>query len=108
MVSYIRQRLKELDFIELVDRKYELTHNIEDNLSSIVSFNIKGVHPHDVCYLLAEKNICIRSGYQCASMLFNTLKLAGANRISTSIYTTKKDIDILVEELKNIYNLLVR
>lgn len=73
------------------------------NHSSIVSFTIEGIHPHDIAALLAEKNICIRAGQHCASPLFKNLDLFdGTARISFGIYNTKEDIDILVEELKKI------
>ena len=99
-LAYLIQRLKQLDFVNLI----EYPNSKEDrSLSSIISFNIKGIHCHDVGFLLGEKNICLRSGMQCASLLLNSLKVPGCLRASLGIYNTQDDIDSLVEELTNIH-----
>lgn len=68
----------------------------------ILSFNITGVHPHDVASLLADKNICVRAGHHCAMPLMNKLNLEGTVRASFSIYNSKKDVDALVEAIKGV------
>ncbi len=55
LISYARNELSKLDFLELY-----LTPN-EDNHSSVISFNIKGVHPHDVASILDGEGVCVRS-----------------------------------------------
>ncbi len=55
LISYARSKLSKLDFLELY-----LTPN-EDNHSSVISFNIKGIHPHDVASILDQEGVCIRS-----------------------------------------------
>jgi cysteine desulfurase / selenocysteine lyase len=68
----------------------------------VISFNISGLHPHDIATLLGEKDICVRAGYHCAQPLHNSLNSSGSVRVSLGIYNEKEDIDILVTELKNI------
>ena len=71
----------------------------------IFSFNIKGIHPHDVGHFLSEKNICLRSGFHCAERLLKYLNCqGGCVRISYGIYTTKKDIDIFFSALSDCIN----
>lgn len=68
----------------------------------IVSFNISGIHPHDVGSLLDDAGICIRAGHHCAMPLMKVIGVNGTNRASFYIYNTKEDVDILVEEIKKI------
>ena len=68
--------------------------------SSLLSFTLEGIHPHDLAHILGEKNICIRAGEHCAAPLHRALSLAATARISFGIYTTKEDIDKLVEGIK--------
>ncbi len=68
--------------------------------SGIVSFALKGIHPHDIAQVLGERDICIRAGEHCAAPLHRALSLPATARISFSVYNTKADIDRLVEGLK--------
>lgn len=72
----------------------------------LLSFTLEGVHPHDIATLLGEKNICVRAGEHCASFLHRERKISATTRISFGVYTTKNDIDILVDALKEAYALL--
>lgn len=95
--NYAIQKLKSLPYIELY-----CPNNIE-NASSLISFNIKNIHPHDVATLLDLKNICIRAGNHCAQPLMRFLKIDSTCRISFSIYNTTDDIENLVIALNEIY-----
>ena len=99
LVSYARKRLSELDFITLY-----LTPN-EDNHSSVISFNINGVHPHDVASILDVNGVCVRSGNHCAQPLMRFLGIDSTCRASFYIYNTKEDVDKLVEALNKAYNM---
>ena len=69
--------------------------------AGIISFNIKGVHPHDASSVYDEKNVLLRSGHHCASILTEVLKTPGGTlRASISIYNNEEDIDKLVEATK--------
>jgi len=69
----------------------------------LVSFSIKGIHPHDVCVLLDREGIEIRSGHHCAMPLHTRLGLPqGTNRASFYIYNSQKDIEALIDAVKKI------
>ena len=97
--DYALQELKKLDFVELY-----VTNNLQ-NHSSVISFNIKGVHPHDVATILSSQGVCIRAGNHCAQPLLRFLGLDSTCRISFAIYNTKQDVDRLVEALKKTYEM---
>lgn len=97
LVSYALKKLSKLSYVTLLCPKEE------DKISSVISFNIKGVHPHDVSTLLDMKNICIRSGNHCAQPLMRYLGIDSTCRISFGLYNTKEDIDELIVALEEIY-----
>ena len=90
VVSYAREELSKLEFIELY-----LTPN-KQNHSSVISFNIKGVHPHDVASILDNYGVCVRSGNHCAQPLMRYLGIDSTCRASFYLYNTKEDVDKLV------------
>ena len=94
--DYLVNRLKELDNIIIYN---------ENNVSSIVAFNIKDIFSQDVSVYLDKYNICIRSGNHCAKTLNNIFNVNNTCRISLSFYNTKEEIDRLIEVLKNIKNI---
>jgi cysteine desulfurase / selenocysteine lyase len=70
------------------------------------SFNIDGVHAHDVSEILNRKGICVRVGHHCAQPLMDVLKVPATVRASFYIYNTKEDIDKLmtgINEVKRIF-----
>lgn len=99
VVNYAICELKKLDFLELY-----LTPNIE-NHSGVISFNIKGVHPHDVASILDSNNVCVRSGNHCAQPLMRFLGIDSTCRASFYFYNNKDDVDKLVEALKKAYEM---
>ena len=93
VVSYARQELSKLDYLTLY-----LTPNVE-NHSGVISFNIKGVHPHDVASILDSENVCVRSGNHCAQPLMRFLGIDSTCRASFYFYNTREDVDKLVHAL---------
>ncbi len=72
----------------------------KENRTSTISFNIEGIHAHDVATILDREGIAIRSGNHCAMPLMKVLDITGCNRASLYFYNTFKDIDNLVEAIK--------
>ncbi|OIO13205.1 cysteine desulfurase [Candidatus Gottesmanbacteria bacterium CG11_big_fil_rev_8_21_14_0_20_37_11] len=70
----------------------------EDTASKtgVISFNIKGIHPHDVAQSLDREGIAVRSGFHCAMPLHQKLKLSATCRASFYIYNTFEEIDKLI------------
>ena len=99
VVLYARQELSKLDFLDLY-----MTPN-EENHSAVISFNIKGVHPHDVASILDSVGVCVRSGNHCAQPLMRFLGIDSTCRASFSIYNTKEDVDRLVQGLQKVYDM---
>ena len=99
ILKYAREQLRKLDFLDLY-----LTNNDEHH-SSVISFNIKGVHPHDVASILDSEGVCVRSGNHCAQPLLRYLGEDSTCRMSLYFYNTKQDIDMLVEALKKAYKM---
>jgi cysteine desulfurase/selenocysteine lyase len=64
-----------------------------------VSFEIEGVHPHDVSEILDRHGIALRAGHHCAQPLMDRLGVAATTRASFAVHTTREEIDRLVEGL---------
>ena len=64
--------------------------------SSIVSFTMDGVHPHDAADALAEHGVCVRAGHHCAMPLHQALKIPASIRASFGIYSTRDDVERLL------------
>lgn len=99
VVNYALDELSKLDFLTLY-----VTPNRE-NHSAVISFNIKGVHPHDVASILDSENVCVRSGNHCAQPLLRSLGIDSTCRASFYFYNTKEDVDRLVKALNKAYNM---
>ena len=99
ILSYARKELSKLDYLTLY------TTSNEENHSSVISFNIKGVHPHDVASILDSEGVCVRSGNHCAQPLMRFLGIDSTCRASFYIYNTKEDVDKLVKALDKAYNM---
>jgi cysteine desulfurase/selenocysteine lyase len=94
LTQYLVRKLEALDFVEIIGDPRKK--------SSLVAFNIKGLHPHDVVQMLDAKNIAIRAGHHCAKPLHKSLNLTASNRASLMFYNTGAEVDAFVEELENI------
>ena len=99
IISYAKKELSKLDYLTLY-----ITPNSK-NHSSVISFNIKGVHPHDVASILDSEGVCIRSGNHCAQPLMRFLDIDSTCRASFYFYNTKEDVDRLVHALNKTYEM---
>ena len=70
-----------------------------DRRAGIVSFNLEGIHPHDVAQILDLQGVAIRAGHHCCQPLMQKLGVAATNRASFYLYTIPEEIDQLVEGL---------
>jgi len=66
-----------------------------------VSFELDGVHAHDVSEILDRHGVAVRAGHHCAQPLMERLGVAATARASFGIYTTPEEIDRLVEGLED-------
>jgi cysteine desulfurase/selenocysteine lyase len=73
-----------------------------DRRAGIVSFNIEGVHPHDVAQVLDYEGVAIRAGHHCCQPLMRKLGVAATNRASFYLYTIPEEVDRLVAGLHRV------
>ena len=93
LTKYALDELQKLAFVTVYG-----TNNLEKH-GGVISFNVNGVHPHDVASVLDSENVCIRSGNHCAQPLLRYMGLDSTCRASFYIYNTKVDIDRLIDAL---------
>lgn len=97
LAQHLLKKMNELSFIEIYG-------NIESNDSVIklplVSFNVKGIHAHDIGTLLDNEGIAVRTGHHCTQLIMKKLKIPASVRASLYFYNTKEEIDIFIESLK--------
>jgi cysteine desulfurase/selenocysteine lyase len=68
--------------------------------TSVISFNLEGIHPYDVGTILDKLGIAVRTGHHCAQPIMDFYKIPGTVRASFSFYNTKAEIDVLVAGVK--------
>ncbi len=73
-----------------------------DRRAGIVSFNVEGIHPHDVAQVLDSEGVAIRAGHHCCQPLMAKLGVAATNRASFYLYTIPEEIDRLVSGLHKV------
>lgn len=88
LVTYLINRLQEIEGLEIYGPK--------KRVSGIVSFNLKGLHPHDLATVLDMQGIAVRAGHHCAQPLMAWLDVPACARASLYFYNTKEDCDKLV------------
>ena len=89
LVHYLMGELMQLDFVQIIGSIYW------DNHHGVVSFNVKGIHPHDVASIMDMDGVCIRAGHHCAQPLLTWLGVENLAccRASVAFYNDKADID---------------
>ena len=84
--------MQELDFVDI--------HGANGNKHSIISFNIKNVHAHEVSSFLDVEGIAIRAGHHCCQPLMKHLSLNSTARVSFGVYNTENEVDTFIGALK--------
>ena len=93
LIDYVMPKLREIDGLTIYGPK--------DNhrRGGVISFNIDGLHPHDVATALDMEGVAVRAGHHCAQPLINYLDVSATARASFYIYNTFADCDKLVEAI---------
>ena len=91
LTKYAFNKLNELDFVE--------RHGGGNNRNSIISFNLKNVHSHEVSSFLDVEGIAIRAGHHCCQPLMKHLGVNSTARLSFGIYNTVDEVDKFIEAL---------
>ena len=100
LVAYLMERIAKLDFIDLIGPTDPAHHH------GVVSFNVRGIHPHDVASIMDMDGVCIRAGHHCAQPLLTWLEVENLAccRASVAFYNDQADIDRFVDSLKHVWN----
>jgi cysteine desulfurase/selenocysteine lyase len=92
LVRYAHERLREINSLRVVGQARDK--------GAIVSFEMKGAHPHDVATVIDRSGVAVRAGTHCTMPLLNRLGLTATCRASFAMYNTKAEVDALVASLR--------
>ncbi len=92
LLDYATLKLLEIDGLKI--------YGTSKNKTSVISFNLEGIHPYDVGTILDKLGIAVRTGHHCAQPIMSFYKIPGTVRASFAFYNTKAEVDILVEGIK--------
>ncbi|KQB43223.1 Cysteine desulfurase [Flavobacterium daejeonense] len=92
LLAYATERLSEIEGLRI--------YGNSKNKTSVISFNIEGIHPYDIGTIIDKLGIAVRTGHHCAQPIMNFFGIPGTIRASFSFYNTKEEIDALVEAVK--------
>ena len=96
LIKYALGKLNQIDGVRI--------HGSAKDRGGVISFNMDGIHPHDLAQFLNEDNIAIRVGHHCAQPLLKTLGETATARMSFYIYNDESDVDKFCESLETIKN----
>ena len=96
LIEYALGKLNQIDGLRI--------HGSAKDRGGVISFNIDGIHPHDLAQFLNEDNIAIRVGHHCAQPLLKTLGETATARMSFYIYNDESDVDKFCKSLVTIKN----
>ena len=80
----------------------DITIHGPDNVEvrgGVISFDFRGIHPHDVSQVLDERNVCVRAGHHCAKPLMRLLGANATTRASLYLYNDRSDVDAMADAL---------
>ena len=92
LLAYGTKRLLEIEGLKIIGTATAKT--------SVISFNIDGIHPYDIGTIIDKLGIAVRTGHHCAQPIMDFFKIPGTLRASFAFYNTKEEIDIMIEALK--------
>lgn len=92
LLKYATEKLLTIDGLKIYGTSKQKT--------SVISFNLAGIHPYDVGTILDKLGIAVRTGHHCAQPIMDYYKIPGTVRASFAFYNTKEEVDALVEGVK--------
>ncbi len=98
LLVYGTKRLLEIEGLKIIGTATAKT--------SVISFNIDGIHPYDIGTIIDKLGIAVRTGHHCAQPIMDFFKIPGTLRASFAFYNTKEEIDIMIEALKKAKTML--
>ena len=100
LVHYAMSRMVELPFVTIIGSIYWDRHH------GVISFNVDGIHPHDVASIMDMQQVCIRAGHHCAQPLLAWMgcENLACCRASFAFYNDKHDVDAFIDALKTVWS----
>lgn len=98
LLNYGTKKLLEIEGLKIFGTAKEKT--------SVISFNIDGIHPYDIGTIIDKKGIAVRTGHHCAQPIMDYFQIPGTIRASFAFYNTKEEIDVMVEAVKKAKTML--
>lgn len=98
LLEYATEKLLEIDGLRIFGTSAAKT--------SVVSFNIEGIHPYDIGTIIDKQGIAVRTGHHCAQPIMNYFKIPGTIRASFAFYNTKEEIDLMINAVKKAQKML--
>lgn len=92
LLAYGTEKLLEIEGLKI--------YGTAENKTSVISFNIEGIHPYDIGTIIDKLGIAVRTGHHCTQPIMNFFGIPGTVRASFSFYNTKEEIDVFVEAVK--------
>lgn len=96
LLGYALRKMSEIPYVTVYGPK-----KLEER-SGVISFNIDGVHPHDVASIVDTYGVALRAGHHCAQPLLRYMDVNATCRISFYFYNTKEEVDTFIESIKNV------
>jgi len=98
LLEYATEELKSIKGVKI--------YGTSQHKTSVISFNVQGIHPYDIGTILDKLGIAVRTGHHCAQPVMDYFNIPGTIRASFSFYNTKDEVDILVEGVKKAKQML--
>ena len=98
LLEYATEKLLEIDGMRIFGTSKDKT--------SVVSFNIDGIHPYDIGTIIDKQGIAVRTGHHCAQPIMNYFKIPGTIRASFAFYNTEEEIDLMINAIKKAQKML--
>jgi len=98
LLNYATTKLSEIEGLKI--------YGTHANKTSVVSFNIEGIHPYDIGTIVDKMGIAVRTGHHCAQPIMDFYKIPGTVRASFAFYNTFHEIDLLVKAVKKAQQML--
>ena len=99
LLNYATEQLLTIDGLKI--------YGTAAHKTSVISFNIEGIHPYDIGTIVDKLGIAVRTGHHCAQPIMDFYKIPGTVRASFSFYNTKEEVDKLVEGVTRARNMLL-
>ncbi len=93
LTGYAYSKLSDMDGVTI----YGPSHSSERG--GLITFNVEGIHPHDVATILDHHGVAIRAGHHCCQPLMKHLNLSSTCRVSFAVYNTLEDVDNFISAL---------